>query len=947
MTEWIKQHKWKTAFVVILATLWLAIQFFLQPITKQAILDYTQPYGIEKVDLKTLDFDLFGGIIRVYDLNLYQKDSENPIVQLGQLDINIQLWGLLQQRIYIESLSLAHSKLPFSLENQQLLLAGIPLTNDNANKEQQKPSTFLPGLDKIALKQIQLTLESKGKTTTLDIDELFIDHLFAWSKEYGRVFVKTRLNNTPIQASLKLYLFDQFPKIVGTIRTHGIHLTELEHLMPKLDFAFDGKIHSDTTFTLAHTKDGLKLFQQGNISIQQPRFSQTEQNIKAKDISWKGDIHYQQTAVPKIDLNGKLQALNLEVKQAALQAKLANIKLDGKTHLDLSASPNIDLQQNISLQGLQAQHLTHKQQLATNVNAKVSAKINTAQKTISLQSQFNVSDFSASQAPYQAEFKSLHSQANVNFNYGTMAFLAALKSIDLNKLVATNKTSGFAFAQQQALKIKDLQLNEKTQLQISGLSIQGLEIAKTKLSASTDGNRGLVKLNQLNVNQAQLKPSKSGQTLVIDQVNLNGSETHLTLNKNNSIDEIDQLLAALVTEPANTPHKTKAKTNKDAKSNKATDNTKNSGFHYQLNSFKISGNNPIHLVNNQLNPAMQKTIQLKELTISQLDSQKPTQKSPYQLTVLLDEFSKFASKGKITPLAPKHFIEAKTTIDGMSLVELSPFAESNVGYHIASGQLSAELDTKLSNNQINAKNELHLHKLKLESLNNEQAKSLQKNFPIPLETGLSLLQDKNDNIDLSLPIKGDINSPDFDINDVISIALGKAMAGATRTYLLMALQPFGAIAMATEYAINQSSAINLQPVSFKPGSSHLQADMQAYLQKIHKMTAERSGIQIKLCGGVSEADRFALKQQAIKQAIEKQAANNKATSSENKTTVTNNQIMVPDINISNEQLMQFAKQRQNAIKRYLVKRGSASKQLILCKPKISKDTQNSQVELNI
>lgn len=136
-------------------------------------------------------------------------------------------------------------------------------------------------------------------------------------------------------------------------------------------------------------------------------------------------------------------------------------------------------------------------------------------------------------------------------------------------------------------------------------------------------------------------------------------------------------------------------------------------------------------------------------------------------------------------------------------------------------------------------------------------------------------------------------------------------------------------------------------MSFKPGSSHLQADMQAYLQKIHKMTAERSGIQIKLCGGVSEADRFALKQQAIKQAIEKQAANNKAISSENKTTVTNNQIMVPDINISNEQLMQFAKQRQNAIKRYLIKRGSASKQLILCKPRISKDTQKSQVELNI
>jgi hypothetical protein len=188
------------------------------------------------------------------------------------------------------------------------------------------------------------------------------------------------------------------------------------------------------------------------------------------------------------------------------------------------------------------------------------------------------------------------------------------------------------------------------------------------------------------------------------------------------------------------------------------------------------------------------------------------------------------------------------------------------------------------------------------------------------------LQDKSGNIKLSLPVSGDANNPNFDMGGVISKAMNSALMTASRTYLLLALQPFGAIALAGEFVADQLSAVKLQPITFKAGQDTLSNDMLPYLTKINTLLNERKDIQIKLCGGASEADRPAL-QKAIKPGF--------------------NESDVQQTDINDTQLHTLAMQRQSLIKRQLMQMGTPSKQVIICQPTINRNADTPQVEVGI
>ncbi|BCN92394.1 hypothetical protein THMIRHAM_01790 [Thiomicrorhabdus immobilis] len=983
MAFWVTRNRWKSGIIVLLIAFILALPYLVQQLAQKLILDYAKPYGIQQVQLSKVDLNPLKGVVQIHDLQLFQKaDTEKAVAQIGLLGVNLDVISLFQQRIWIESLSFENARLPFELnQDQALFLAGIPLSSkksDATAKQKSSHFSFLPGLDNIDLKQIQISLHYQKQTTQFDIENLTLNALHAWSKEdYARLIIKSTLNQQPIKANLQLHLFADTPKIVGTLQAHGINLANFKHFVPQSDLIFNGNLNSNITFTLEQSKQGIKLFQQGEIALQDIQLIQDENQAKIRQLGWKGDLYLTQptqaTGDTKIALNGLLQADAINLNQAPFIAQIQQIALNGQSQIQLgetlhinsnkslsikglefrdtsqakpleiafkqanlngkftlnkSQETQITLAEKLNLKGLQLDDANQKMRLNTDISATLNNQISLNENGLALTQNGGVelTNLSAHQAQLEAQLNQLNWQGALNLkNHQAMA-LDSKGKLEIADFSLANRQQNLTIAKARTLNIAELNIINLKDIGLQDIRLQGLAIAQNKKLP------GLLAVSQIQLNNAHYQEQNKAKRLTLGNLAIRDSETHLSVTQDNKITQLETLLAALA-ESADTPKPTGV--NKQTAVAEAAQNPE-APFHYSLASIKLSGNNPVHVTLEQTKPALKKTLKLEQFALGRIASQQPQKTSDFSLKVAFDEFSRLSSKGDLTPLQPTKHFYASSNLDGLALNDLSPLVEQKLGYKIESGQLSAKLTTKIDNNTIDAKNDIKLNKFKIKSVDNQKTQAIEKGFPVPLQAGLSLLQDKNDNIALSLPIQGDLNNPSFKIHDVINTALGKALAAASRTYLLLALQPFGAIALVGQYALDKGSNITLQAVDFTPGTTTLSAEMQAYLNKLNKLLTERRKIQIKLCEGASERDRFALKQQALEASIKQQ--------SEQKN---NQKIVVPDIEISNKELLKLAEERQKVIKRHLMNLGTSNNQIILCDPVIGKDDQKSQVKLSI
>jgi outer membrane protein OmpA-like peptidoglycan-associated protein len=197
-----------------------------------------------------------------------------------------------------------------------------------------------------------------------------------------------------------------------------------------------------------------------------------------------------------------------------------------------------------------------------------------------------------------------------------------------------------------------------------------------------------------------------------------------------------------------------------------------------------------------------------------------------------------------------------------------------------------------------------------------------------MDTALNTLRDKNNTIKLTIPVQGNMADPKFDISDAINQALAKALKTGTLSYLKYALQPYGAMIMAAEYAGEAVTKVRLNPVEFEAGQETLTATGQEYLAKVAKVMRERPKIAIKLCGVAVQRDQLFFQQQQQQPVSDKAARQLPAQ---------------PPPAMDERKLNDLAVQRAAVVKDHLVeKHGIPAAHLVDCRPRIEVDKADAK-----
>jgi hypothetical protein len=309
-------------------------------------------------------------------------------------------------------------------------------------------------------------------------------------------------------------------------------------------------------------------------------------------------------------------------------------------------------------------------------------------------------------------------------------------------------------------------------------------------------------------------------------------------------------------------------------------------------------------------------IGLNELhfNIKQLDSEKPNQKSPIELSATTTRHGTVEIKGVAMPFESKPSFDATGKITGLDLRAVSPKVEQAIGHIIKSGQLDADLTLLSDAGQLDSKIALVLHHFKLKAKSKEDAAALDETFGMPINQSLMLLKDKKDRIKLAIPITGDINNPEFDPTDAII----KATAKATSVTLITFFTPYGLVYAGGNVLFNIATSMNFDPIIFNPGTSKLNNAQQEQLAKLAELLVERPAVHLTLCGSTNLNDRGKMFSEILdpKKAIPPASAERM------------------------EKLKQLARERQQNVKDRLVSVGKITHdRLILCEPEHSDDAE--------
>ncbi len=250
-----------------------------------------------------------------------------------------------------------------------------------------------------------------------------------------------------------------------------------------------------------------------------------------------------------------------------------------------------------------------------------------------------------------------------------------------------------------------------------------------------------------------------------------------------------------------------------------------------------------------------------------------------------------------------------STVKGLNLAPFSIYSERFIGYRVDQGQLNTNLEFQLNNDKLNSEVELTLIKLELGDLQEHEHNELNADLGVPLPMALSLLKDSDNVIELSIPISGDANSPDFSVADVVSTVTLKAIKNA----IILQYSPFGLLTLAGG-VIDLATGLSFEPIAFTAKSSTLTDEAKASLSKLAELLKQKPQITLILCG------------QSVFNDLSLSEPKDKQDASAPGTKLTPEQI---------EALIELAEKRQSSVIQELTQEhGIAKERLIACNVKL-------------
>lgn len=349
-------------------------------------------------------------------------------------------------------------------------------------------------------------------------------------------------------------------------------------------------------------------------------------------------------------------------------------------------------------------------------------------------------------------------------------------------------------------------------------------------------SQGWVKLNKL-----RLLDDNNQQFAAINQLDLEqttiDSETHKISLNNITLDQAHGSLIISEDEQLNINGITSKST--DAQ----TDDSASDDWIIEIKQINLI-DAKTNVIDKSIQPNYQTELSKLNGSIKGLSSDNLS-KADVDLKGVFDTYGKIEVTGQINPLSEKAYTDLSITIEDLDLQNFSSYSGQFLGFPITRGKADFELKYKLNQSILEGINNLKFKQLKFgKRTASKDAVSL------PLKLAVGLLTDGKGIMKIKLPVRGNIDDPEFSYGGIVFKAFFKLITGIVTSpfKLLGKLIPGGA-------------DLDLSGIQFVAGTALLSTGEEAKLKAMKKIIQQRPAIILELTGVVNTInDKKALQQ---------------------------------------------------------------------------------------
>lgn len=272
-------------------------------------------------------------------------------------------------------------------------------------------------------------------------------------------------------------------------------------------------------------------------------------------------------------------------------------------------------------------------------------------------------------------------------------------------------------------------------------------------------------------------------------------------------------------------------------------------FTLSLDTLAVDGG-AVRFRDQSLSPAFSSTMENLTLRLEGL-STAPGAPASLSAEATLDGHAPLALTGNTAPTDQGLNPSLRLTVRGLDLTQLSPYALRAIAHPVSTGVLEADARLTVAGRDVNADSLLRLIRFDLGRKQQVEGAS-----DAPVGLALSLLRDSNGDIVLDIPVRGNLDDPEFRLSRVVFRAVMNLLVKAMTSPFALIGSMFGG-----------GASQDLDTLVMVPGRTELGPESRAKLDTVAKALAERPGLVLEIGGVALPGELPALAERRFRRAV--------------------------------------------------------------------------------
>ncbi len=271
-----------------------------------------------------------------------------------------------------------------------------------------------------------------------------------------------------------------------------------------------------------------------------------------------------------------------------------------------------------------------------------------------------------------------------------------------------------------------------------------------------------------------------------------------------------------------------------------------------------------------------KTFEINNIEISEVNSSNPELKTDFFVNIKDQGYFTLEVDGWVQPFTPQINLTSTTTAREFPMNEVAPYLKDTLGFEVKSGLLDADINANIEKNQLDSEAVLLMRGANFAASDiPEDESNLIGQTAIPLNVALNMLKDGDGNIELKVPVKGDINDPNFGLQHVVGLIVKKVVLAQAKNYLMSSFVPYAKVVSVAVVAGESALKVRFQDLEYAPSQVELKTNQLEFANQLALLMNDKANMTVNLCPvalpseevSVTSADGSVAKLSAVESAV--------------------------------------------------------------------------------